>query len=831
MHFHNQSGAISLNNNSITGSARGVLVNGGSAAWTITGNTVGGGQAGQGPRGGFEFVGLSAQSTLSCTDNTLSHVGGVAMSFMNSKAAATVANNAINNAWGDQGGQCSQNQGIGLMAVDSSALTLDGNQIQDNHHAGLLIDLKWWDTTADGAPVITIRNNTVNGHSRQLNFKRQFIPTEATITVENNTIPPLGPPTPGQGPPPPVAVARGETPAPPRCGDGHLDVGEQCEPGQPGAPINCSAQCELLEGFRDVRAYNRSFCAAAYDGTISCIGGPDTEQFGEAGRAFRDEFERNQAAPDGVLFKQSALGLLHGCALSQNGRIYCWGRNSFRQVTGLVANQLYATPQRVDHPEFGDLDVNPFVSVDVAHHHSCGRRASGHVWCWGMTHNNALGFGPNQNNVPFGPTKLPLLNLNDPENFDDLIAEQFWTGSHSSCAVIRQNDVLSYHCINTPDQTGFNKLIAVQTAQGDALTVGGSVVFGAGTDAYNGSTCALSAEGAAYCWGVGADYRLGNRAEADAPATAAAAVLRAFPGRMPTLRSLAAIPHGLNNEEFTPPITCGVTTDGEVWCWGTSERNLLPESLVYQGARRIELEGLGRVRKLAISQGLACGVMDDYRMTCWGADTFRHARQIGTHQPAQLVQRAPGLDAPALGSVGLGDGFGVAQAGNQAYWWGKTPSGVLPKLRELPGADAVASLAVARRAVCYSAPAGITCKGQLAADENEPFFNGVIGETDTLASAVVRCGSYHCCAFIQDDQSAWCWGESDRNQVGPDVLVYRNALRVAIGEPITEMALGRFFTCAGQRENTMLGTRDQRTFSRRWDQLTLGNHSDRRQAH
>ena len=111
-------------------------------------------------------------------------------------------------------------------------------------------------------------------------------------------------------------------------------------------------------------------------------------------------------------------------------------------------------------------------------------------------------------------------------------------------------------------------------------------------------------------------------------------------------------------------------------------------------------------------------------------------------------------------------------------------------------------LAVARRAVCYSAPAGITCKGQLAADENEPSFNGVIGETDTLASAVVRCGSYHCCAFIQDDQSAWCWGESDRNQVGPDVLVYRNALRVAIGEPITEMALGRFFTCALVSEKT-----------------------------
>ena len=48
-------------------------------------------------------------------------------------------------------------------------------------------------------------------------------------------------------------------------------------------------------------------------------------------------------------------------------------------------------------------------------------------------------------------------------------------------------------------------------------------------------------------------------------------------------------------------------------------------------------------------------------------------------------------------------------------------------------------------------------QGQLAADENGPQLAGVIGETDTLAGAVVRCGSYHCCAFIQDDLSAWCW--------------------------------------------------------------------------
>ena len=106
----------------------------------------------------------------------------------------------------------------------------------------------------------------------------------------------------------------------------------------------------------------------------------------------------------------------------------------------------------------------------------------------------------------------------------------------------------------------------------------------------------------------------------------------------------------------SPLITCGVTTDGEVWCWGTSERNLLPESLVYQGARRIELEGLGRVRKLAISQGLACGVMDDYRMTCWGADTFRHARQIGrTNRHSQPSARQGSMPRRSALSVSATD--------------------------------------------------------------------------------------------------------------------------------------------------------------------------------
>ena len=181
---------------------------------------------------------------------------------MNSKAAATVANNAINNAWGDQGGQLLSNQGIGLMAVDSSGLTIDGNTIQDNNFIGLLIDLAWWDTTQDGTAVITVRNNTVNGHGSRRNFKRQFIPQDATITNENNVIPPDGPDAPGSGPPPPVSVT-------------HLR--------RRGAVMALLIRAKLamamtwswswmqqtaISHLRQLTSHTREICGAHYDGTI-----------------------------------------------------------------------------------------------------------------------------------------------------------------------------------------------------------------------------------------------------------------------------------------------------------------------------------------------------------------------------------------------------------------------------------------------------------------------------------------------------------------------------------------------------------------------------------
>jgi alpha-tubulin suppressor-like RCC1 family protein len=805
MHFHNQSGTVAMTNNTINGSARGALVNGGSGTWTITGNTVGGAEQGAGPSGGFEFVGLAAEGSLSVTGNTLNHVGGVAMSFMDSKAAATVTGNTMSNSWGDQGGQLLSTQGIGLVVVDSSALTIDGNTIQNNSYAGVLIDLAWWDTGQDGAAAIIVRNNTVDGHDSRRNLKRQFIPQDASITVENNDIPPLGPPRPGDRPAPPVTVARGAPPAPPRCGDEVVDPGEECDVNDPNAPINCSEHCSLLTGFRQIDAYQRSICATTYEGKVNCLGYGFGAQLNAVGVSPILSFTETRDPVDDVNFVQTALGASHGCGLTQNGRIYCWGNNSSKQVNGLEPARIFNVPQRVDHAEFGDLDVNPFVSLHVARDHSCGRRANGHVWCWGTNNTNALGLGSDQPGylTAIGPTKLKAQDPEQPGSLIDLVTEGFWTGSFSSCASVEHNNTQNYHCVGQAraggDSTaGFVLTQPVRDSENTPLTVGGSMVLGGGLDRHAGlsHSCALNAEGLPFCWGSGDDHRLGNNTTQDRlVATMVTQQNLGYPPAMRelfTLRSGHSIGHG-----HDPPVTCGLTLDGELWCWGTNTYNILPEGTEYRVATRVVIDGVGRLRSLAISRGLACGIEEDYRVVCWGADTFK-GETLGTHQSAQNVALSEAIldQNIAFEDVAVKNGFGVARAGTRAYWWGQTPGGTKPVVTPVDAQHDLANVtmtdfALTDEAVCWSNDQGVNCYGA-------PDYDGstMVGEGIPYVRAQIRCGDDHCCSFQAGGSQVMCWGVSRDYEAGQHNTRVVAPETFTIQNPIVDLALGDHHSCA-----------------------------------
>jgi hypothetical protein len=82
-----------------------------------------------------------------------------------------------------------------------------------------------------------------------------------------------------------------------------------------------------------------------------------------------------------------ALGNLHGCAVRKDGTLWCWGNNEQGQLgTGNTTPQ----PMPVQLSHFpGEV-----ASVAAGGYHTCAALKDGSLWCWGSSEYGALGLGP-----------------------------------------------------------------------------------------------------------------------------------------------------------------------------------------------------------------------------------------------------------------------------------------------------------------------------------------------------------------------------------------------------------------------------------------------------
>ena len=116
-------------------------------------------------------------------------------------------------------------------------------------------------------------------------------------------------------------------------------------------------------------------CGLHADGSLECWGSDDYEQL-------TPPTEDEQGTPLGPWVDLHS-GYQHSCGLLADGRIRCWGSDQFGQST---------TPTELE------LDVlinegsegleGPWISVGAGYAHSCGLRAGGAIYCWGINSEN-----------------------------------------------------------------------------------------------------------------------------------------------------------------------------------------------------------------------------------------------------------------------------------------------------------------------------------------------------------------------------------------------------------------------------------------------------------
>jgi alpha-tubulin suppressor-like RCC1 family protein len=124
-------------------------------------------------------------------------------------------------------------------------------------------------------------------------------------------------------------------------------------------------------------------CAITIEGALYCWGRNTEGQLGVPEPLIQARAPLPVAAE--TRFSRVAAAMEHTCAVDVMGRLFCWGDNRGR-LLGRPEPAILRTPGQVGtESDFADVSVNWF--------HSCARKRGGALYCWGRNEEGQLGLG------------------------------------------------------------------------------------------------------------------------------------------------------------------------------------------------------------------------------------------------------------------------------------------------------------------------------------------------------------------------------------------------------------------------------------------------------
>jgi len=273
-------------------------------------------------------------------------------------------------------------------------------------------------------------------------------------------------------------------------------------------------------------------------------------------------------------------------------------------------------------------------------------------------------------------------------------------------------------------------------------------------------TCGVTARGEAFCWGANDVAQLG--ASAAGPSTP-------LPVRVAGGLAFAALAAGRGH-------TCGLTTLGEVFCWG--DRSVGQVGSGSQGVQRLPASVTIAEQFTALSAGddFACALSTAGDAYCWGSDS-RH--QLGTSGQVRCVvgtaydedaQDVVELTAPCsstpvrvamsskLASLVSGPtGSCAATAEVQLICWGNGSASA----QVVAGVPLAGPVALGMSTVCGLDRAGAVRGADVSAGA------GSAAMGDELSFSSLTGSASHWCGITRGQSAiAYCWGTNNRGQLG-----------------------------------------------------------------
>ena len=238
-----------------------------------------------------------------------------------------------------------------------------------------------------------------------------------------------------------------------------------------------------------------------------------------------------------------SVGGYHACALA-GGAVYCWGYNIYGQLgNGTTTNS--SVPVAVD--TVGVLAGKTITQIAAGYSHTCVRDSDGKAYCWGNGTQGSLGNNTTANSaVPVAVSTTGVLN--------GKTLTALTSGEGHSCALA---DAMAY-CwgYNFAGQVGnnttTNALVPVAVNTATVLSGRKLVDISAGSS----HTCALDDAGLAFCWGYNVVGQLGNNTTTNSAVAVPVVTTGVLNGK-----TLVQVGNGSNH-------SCAVDSTGTAYCWG-----------------------------------------------------------------------------------------------------------------------------------------------------------------------------------------------------------------------------------------------------------------------
>jgi alpha-tubulin suppressor-like RCC1 family protein len=324
-------------------------------------------------------------------------------------------------------------------------------------------------------------------------------------------------------------------------------------------------------------------------------------------------------------------------------------------------------------------------------------------------------------------------------------------------------------------------------------------------------TCGIIADGRSFCMGLNEYGQLGTL---DPMQRCVSGMTPCTPTPLPVSTEARFTSLGLSLNH-----SCGLTSDGEAWCWGFGLGGQLGDGLRTNSQTPVRVATTVRFR--AISHGNAsintCAVALDGQVYCWGVG-LDGLNGTGTDDVALTPVRI--ASTVRMKQVGVGQFVACALAeSGEVYCWGRDIYGMLgqggpgrslvPVL--VPGGRQYTALAVGGQHVCaldsarqawcwgYSISVG-SAASSASTSQSVPAPQAVDGARRYIAIAAAY---GHTCA-LDEANAAWCWGANGAAALGDGTTESRaSPVAVAGNLRFRQISAGDTATCGIVTDGTL----------------------------